>query len=508
MSDFHFIYPWRLLGLLLCPLIFFLSQRAVSAWHDIMDKPFAAALIKGRRPQAKRVLPWILAAGVLALAGPSWQRELPAAFTPENNVMVILQQDLSMLAQDVPPSRHQRMQQKLSALMADMPGSHFGLAVYRASAWLTTPLTRDAEFYNLFLTAQQPTLLPEGDGSGLRQAVALALKNLPSSPEAARAIILVADNVEAADADWLKQQALPLQIWVPGTAAGGPLPEALASQGTDTRLNVARFEQIRDAGIPVTLISPDNDDLMAVRGNIQQSITAQQNSRQDLQWKNSGYLLILPMLLLLLLWRQQLLCLLILALPLLSWTPASNAALLDAWVRPDVQGQMAFDRGDYQAAAQHFEDPLRRGIALYYAGDYASALGAFRQLPATPETLLWAGNSYAQQKDWQQSLNSYDEALSLRPDWTLAQQNREKIAHIVMQLRQKQRERQASQSKEENYDPDEIKNDLKRNEGVNEQELKSVDGTPTPAQQWYDNISLSPGGLLENLYRSSPSEAP
>lgn len=507
MSDFHFLYPWRLLGLLLCPLVFLLAHRTGSAWHDIMEKPFAAALIQGRQPRVKQVLPWLLAVGVLALAGPSWQRELPAAFTPENNVMVIFQQDLSMLAQDVPPSRHQRMQQKLSSLMAEMPGSRFGLVVYRAAAWLTTPLTSDTAFYHLFLMAQQPTLLPPGEGSGLRQAVALAMKNLPSSPTAPRAVILVADNIDATDVEWLREQTLPLQIWVPGTAAGGPMPEAQASLGTETRLNVARFEQIRDAGIPVTLVSPDDDDLIAVRGHIQQSITAQQNSRQDLQWKNSGYLLIVPMLILLLLWRQQCLCLVILISPLFFWSPTSQATLLDAWIRPDVQGQRAFERGDYQAAARHFDDPLRRGIALYYAGDYANALATFRQLPATPETLLWTANSYAQQKAWQQSLNSYDEALSLRPDWALAQKNREKIAHILMQLRQKQRERQASQSEDKNYDPDAIKDDLKPEEGVNVQELKPVAGTPTPAQQWYDNISLSPGGLLENLYRSSPPEA-
>lgn len=508
MSDFHFLYPWRLLGLFLCPLLLLLTARSRSAWHDIMEKPFAAALIKGRQPRAKQILPWLVAMGVLALAGPSWQRDLPAAFTPENNVMVILQQDLSMLAQDLPPNRHQRIQQKLSSLVEAMPGSHFGLVVYRANAWLTTPLTSDAAFFNLFLMAQQPLLLPEGEGSGLRQAVALALKNLPTAPDSPRAIILVADNIAASDANWLSQQSLPVQIWVPGTAAGGPLPEALASRGTDSRLNVARFEQIRDAGVPVTLVSHDEDDLTAIRGNIQQSVTAQQNSRQDLQWKNSGYLFIVPMLLLLLFWRQQSLCLVILISPLLFWSPASEATLLDAWIRPDVQGQRAFDRGDYQAAARHFDDPLRRGIALYYAGDYANALATFRQLPATPETLLWTGNSYAQQKAWQQSLNSYDQALSLRPDWTLAQQNREKIARILMQLRQKQRERQASQSEDKNYDPDAIKDDLKRNEGVNVQELKPVAGTPTPAQQWYDNLSLSPGGMLENLYRRPPAEAP
>ena len=508
MSDFHFLYPWRLLGLLLFPVLYFLAQRSGSAWHRVMEKPFASALIKGQHVRARQVLPWLFGLGVLALAGPSWQRDLPAAFTPENNVMVIMQQDFSMLAQDVPPDRHQRMQQKIAALMAQMPGSHFGLVVYSANAWLTTPLTSDADFYNLFLTAQQPTLVPQEAGSGLRQAIALALKNLPSAPEAPRALILVADNVAQQDVDWLRQQNLPLQIWVAGTANGGRLPEAQASQGIDTRLNVACFEQIRDGGIPVTLVSAEDDDLRAVSGHIQQSVTAQQNSRQDLQWKNSGYLLVIPMLLLLLLWRQQLLCLAVVMLPLLLWSPGSSAALLDAWVRPDVQGQLAFNHGNYEAAAQRFQDPLRRGIAFYYAGDFVSALGAFRQVPATPESLLWIGNCYAQQKSWQQALNSYDQALSLRPEWAMAQENRTKIAHIIMQLRQKERDRQADQHEQKDEDPDAIKHDLKPEQGVNQLDMKPIAGAAPSAEQWYGNLTLSPGGLLENLYRSAPAEAP
>jgi Ca-activated chloride channel family protein len=508
MSDFHFLYPWRLLGLLLCPLLYFLSQRSASGWHRIMEKPFAAALIKGQRLRARNVLPWLIGFGVLALAAPSWQRDLPAAFTPENNVMVILQQDISMLAQDLPPNRHQRMQQKIVTLMSQMPGSQFGLVVYSANAWLTTPLTNDLDFFTLFLQAQQPTLVPQAQGSGLARAVALAQKNLPQASDAPRAIILVADHLTSQEVNWLLQQDLPLQIWVPGTANGGKLPDEFAAQGIDTRLNVTSFEQARDAGMPVTLVSAEDDDLDVVRHNIQQSVTAQQNSRADLQWKNSGYLLIIPMLILLLVWRQQLLCLLVFTLPVILYSPDSSASLLDAWIRPDVQGQLAFNRGDYHAAAQHFQDPLRRGIALYYAEDYVAALGAFQQTAATAESLLWIGNCYAQQKSWQQALNSYDQALSLKPDWLMAQQNRAKIARIIMQLRQKERDRQADQHKQKDEDPDAIKHDLKREQGVNQLDLKPVAGAAPSAEQWYNNLTLSPGGLLENLYHSAPVEKP
>lgn len=508
MSEFHFIYPWRLLGLLLCPLLLLLAQRSASGWHRIMEKPFATALIKGRAQRAARLLPWIVLCGVVGLAGPAWQKALPAGFTPDNNVMVILQQDLSMLAQDLPPSRHQRMQHKISQLMTRLPGSRFGLVVYSADAFLTTPLTRDQAFFDLFLTAQQPRLLPQRNGSDLPQAVSLAVKNLPTAPDAPRAMILVADNLTQQETQWLKQQTLPLQIWVPGTAKGGALPEAVASQGIDTRLNVSRFEQVRDAGIPVTLVASDDGDLDAILSHIEQSVTAQQRTRQDLAWENSGYLCIIPMLLLLLAWRRQLLCLALVVLPLLMVSPSGSATLLDAWIPPDVQGQYAFDRGKFAVAAAHFHDPLRQGIAYYYAGDFTAALGAFQQSPATAESLVWIGNCFARQKSWQQALNSYDQALSLRPDWALAQQNRAKIARIVMQLRQKERDRQADQSSELNYDPDKIENDLSQDQGVQQQMLLPVTAGAPSADKWYENVTLSPGGLLENLYHSAPAEEP
>jgi len=90
MSDFHFLYPWRLLGLVLCLALWAVPVASASAWQRIMDKPFARALIIGRTRRLTRVAPWLFAFGVVALAGPSWQRELPAALTPESNVMVIL----------------------------------------------------------------------------------------------------------------------------------------------------------------------------------------------------------------------------------------------------------------------------------------------------------------------------------------------------------------------------------------------------------------------------------
>ncbi|MGU3413312.1 tetratricopeptide repeat protein [Enterobacteriaceae bacterium C34A] len=503
MSDFHFIYPWRLLGLIVAAMLILIPSAQSSAWTRIMDKPFAQALLIGRKTRLAQVLPWLFALGVIALAGPTWQRELPAALTPESNVMVVMQQDLAMYAQDLAPSRNERMQSKISQLMEQSPGARYGLVVYSNQAFVTTPLTSDPQFFSLFLHAQNPSLMPEGEGSGLKQAIDLALKN---SPQAPRSLILVADTLSEADAAYLEKLDTPLQIWVPGTAAGGPLPEQYASRGIDTRLNVERFSAVREAGIPVTLVTADNSDLPVVQSHIQQSITAQNNARSDLHWKNSGWLLAIPMLILLFFWRRQLICVAF-VMPMLFWSSHSEAAWLDAWINPDVQGQHAFDKGEYQQAAEHFRDPLWQGIAWYNAGNFPAAVGAFRRAEQTPDTLLWTGNALAQQKQWQAALDVYDQALSLRPDWKLALDNREKISHIVMQLRQKQREAEQEQGDDMDDGPDKIVKDLKKGQGVKQKDIGAVDGGAPQLNQWYENLQVSPSGLLESLYRNGAQGA-
>lgn len=503
MSDFHFIYPWRLLGLMVAALLGLMPYAQASAWQRIMDKPFANALIIGRTKRLTQVLPWLFALGVIALAGPSWQRELPAALTPESNVMVVMQQDLPMYAQDLAPSRNERMQSKISSLMAQSPGARFGLVVYSNQAFVTTPLTQDPQFFSLFLHAQKPSLMPEGNGSGLKQAIALAIKNSPASP---RSLILVADTLSDADAAYLEKLDMPLQIWVPGTAAGGTLPEQYASRGIDTRLNVERFSAVREAGIPVTLVTGDDSDLQVVQSHIQQSLTQQNNARNDLHWKNSGWILVIPMLILLFFWRRQLICI-ALVMPMLFWSSHSEAAWLDAWVSPDIQGQHAFAKGEYQQAAEHFRDPLWQGIAWYNAGNFPAAVNAFRRAPQTPETLLWTGNSLAQQKQWQQALDTYDLALSLRPNWQMALENREKISHIIMQLRLKKRESEQEQgNNQDDEGPDKVLKDLKKGQGVKQKDIGAINSTSPQLNQWFENLQVSPSGLLESLYRNGAQE--
>jgi Ca-activated chloride channel homolog len=74
-------------------------------------------------------------------------------------------------------------------------------------------------------------------------------------------------------------------------------------------------------------------------------------------------------------------------------------------------------------AAKAFGDPYRRGVALYRAGEFKDAAAAFATV-ATPECAFDRGNALMMQGKYAEAVTSYDRALSLRPGWTMAADNR------------------------------------------------------------------------------------
>ena len=51
------------------------------------------------------------------------------------------------------------------------------------------------------------------------------------------------------------------------------------------------------------------------------------------------------------------------------------------WFTPDQQGQQLMRRGDYQAAAETFRDPMRQGVAWFRAGEFEASERAFARVP-------------------------------------------------------------------------------------------------------------------------------
>lgn len=94
------------------------------------------------------------------------------------------------------------------------------------------------------------------------------------------------------------------------------------------------------------------------------------------------------------------------------------------WLTPDQQGQRLFLRGEYQQAANAFDDPMWRGTAWYRAGEFEQAAAEFSR-GSTPQAEFNTGNAWLMLGKYDLAIASYDRALKKRPDWTEAKENRD-----------------------------------------------------------------------------------
>lgn len=93
------------------------------------------------------------------------------------------------------------------------------------------------------------------------------------------------------------------------------------------------------------------------------------------------------------------------------------------WSSPDQRADRLFREGRFDDAAKEYQDPYRRGVAFYRAANFKEAAATFATL-ATPEAAYDRGNSQMMLGKYADAITSYDRALSLRPGWKDAQENK------------------------------------------------------------------------------------
>ncbi len=104
--------------------------------------------------------------------------------------------------------------------------------------------------------------------------------------------------------------------------------------------------------------------------------------------------------------------LLVLALSLLGLGCAPS---WDWFLTPDQQGRLWLERGDPIRAARSFEDPLRKGLAYYEAGDWASAAGALAPLESVEGRFQYA-NALARLERLPEAIDAYESVLAQSPE--------------------------------------------------------------------------------------------
>lgn len=414
VAGLHLLRPWWLLAL---PALAWGGWRwrrrhAAGAWEGVVDPGLRDRLLEPV-PARRRWLawwPWCAAAlAILALAGPSWRRAPQPLWEAKAPLVVAFDLSPAMLATDLPPSRLTRARAKVATLLRERRGGEAGLLVYAGDAYTVAPLTDDPANVAVFLDALAPDIMPGQAGvpgepvaADAAAAIARAAGLLRQAGFEQGDILLVSGSALDAAASTAAARAsgdgyrVSVLDAVPARARAtsrGPGAVAAAGRGRSARLG------------------PGDDDLAAL-GVLDAAArgTTAHGREGGASWRDDGYWLLLPLLVLgaFAFRRNGAIAVLALCL-LLPWRPA-GAQGIDWWRRAD----------------QDAHRQIERGAQAYHAGDYAAATRAWNGVPGA-DAAYNRGNALARQGQYEEAIAAYDRALRERPGMADAIANRKAV---------------------------------------------------------------------------------
>ena len=300
LASFHFLRPaWLLLLLPAAWVVWRLARRSNPklAYRDEIAEHLLVHIVVAPR-QRPKVRPlgviaglWLI--GIIALAGPAWQRQ-PAAFGEETSgLMIVMKFSRSMEAGDLLPSRLERARLKVNDLLALRGGSPTGLIAYSGSAHQVMPMTTDGEIIGHMLEALSPDVMPE-EGDRLADAVAMARDAIANSENRSGSILVIADAVSG---EQLPQLEALRDGGLPGT-------QFLAIAADRSTLEPSGLAGAAKAlGSTISVIEADDSDVQAIQRRSESALAF--GTGEDELWRDEGIVL-LPLLALgMLFWARR-----------------------------------------------------------------------------------------------------------------------------------------------------------------------------------------------------------
>jgi Ca-activated chloride channel homolog len=515
IADLHFLRPWWLLALLAPALILWLAARSDDIrdrWKGmiaphLLDKLIVEASRRGRI-NPSWLLAGLMALGIVGAAGPTWQREAPPFV--EDTAPLVIAVDLSptMDAIDISPSRIERAKLKIRDILAARPGAKTAILAYAGTAHLVVPLTEDVSLIESYSDALATRIMPN---PGKNTPAALSLANgLFKTEGMTGTILFLTDGIEPAGLDALKSAAAnSIVILGIGTAEGGPVKTSDGNFLTNAsggrllpKLDLEALKQVQSAtGADVATISDDDTDVRWIIQRVSTNFSDAKASEGN-RWRDAGWWLVAPVALLMAFsfrrgWVVKV-GVLLLAIRLLTPATAEAAGFLDLWLTPDQQGRLAFEQGDFEKAADHFRDPVWKGVALYRAGRFQDALDAFAAID-TAESWYNQGNTLLHLGKFKEAVDAYHKAIEKRKDWPDAQAD---LIIAERLLKEEQDKEQEQQEQEPNQKPDSIQFDDKGKRGK-EGQISIAEQT---SEMWMKNIQVSPADLMARKFALEAQE--
>lgn len=514
--QFHFLRPEWLIGLIILPIMWLVlntRSKQTNDWGKSIDPTLLAHLTPSSASKHKRVrhnsLLIALGFSVLAMAGPTWQEKPQPVIEVNDNMVVILDLSISMLATDTAPNRLVRTKQKLQDLLNQRKEGNTALIAFSGDSHVVTPLTDDTKTIIANLPALDPFVMPV-IGSRPDLAITQAIALLEQGGATRGRIILMTDGVEPHQAerinDALDKKNISLSILAAGSKNGAPinLPDnrGYLKDGDQVVIPKTDFSKL------ASLASKNNGDMLAIalddsdleRLDISGDRLVQQKLEESEQgldkrfdaWEDMGYVFVLVILpFALLAYRQgALLLLLVIIYPheksyAFEWE--------DLWQTADQQAQRLLEQGKVNQAAEKFKDPNHKAYAQYQAGQYEQSAESYslRSLSSQSQpqetnnsdlnltNQYNLGNALAKQQKFEEAIAAYDSVLEQNPDHEDAKFNKQLVEQILEQAQdsesqsdQNQQNQDSSQEQQDNQSSDQQNSD---DQNQSEQDQNNAD---------------------------------
>ncbi|MEZ8273784.1 VWA domain-containing protein [Vibrio splendidus] len=460
MSNFTFICPYWFLALAVLPAIWWLSKR--QSKQGLLASHIARYLApESSRPSKNRStyfgVWWLV--GVIALAGPSFEKNEQPSFEKTQARVVIMDMSMSMYATDIKPNRLTQARYKALDLLSLWKEGLTGMVAYAGDAYTISPLTSDINTIKNLVPNLSPDIMPF-QGGDAASAVKLAIEMMTRAHIYQSDLVLIGDDIDAQEKKDIESLLFgsnwTLSVLAVGTESGAPisLPSGSMLQTDSGQTVVAKtnLDNMRDltrrSGGTFTEVQFNNSDVEHIANYLDRVATTSEVTKTNNSLNtrvNNGFWL-LPFLLLpaLGLFRKGVIwC----GLAVLVSFSQPNTAFANPWKTDDQVGYQLYQDEDFQRASEQFEQQEWKGIAQYKAGDFEAAEQTLQGLSGEDARYNLA-NAQAKQGKYDQAIEEYQRILESNPEHAYAKKNLEIVEQA--QKQQQQQQQDDSESKDQN----------------------------------------------------------
>jgi len=512
IEHFHFIRPYFLLLLFVViglMWVLYKHTQKNNAWSDFCDPQLLSFLLVGTEKKASKIpLLLMFIVGVLivvAMAGPTWKKLPQAVYKKEAARVFILDLSRSMDATDVQPNRASRAKLKLIDLLKASNEGQVALIVYAAEPHIVSPLTDDSETIAAMIPSLSTAIMP-AQGSRTDRAILKAAQLLTQAGSFDGEIILLGDGSNGAKAieaaEKVAQGGYSFHVMGVGTEQGSPIPVRSGGFLKDKsgaivipKLNRSGLKELALAGSGryIDLAVDDSDVEVMIQDTLNTQVSQDNPLTREVDlWQDEGHwFLIFALPFAALGFRRGWLTVVVFSVCYLPQGDLYAFEWKDMWQTKDQQAQERMKSGDFEQAAQLYENQNWKGAALYKNGNFEQAADAFAESSSFQSNYNRA-NALARQGRLEEAIEAYDEVLKVQSEHEDATFNKELVKNILDNQKQKpagdeknpkdqngegedQQEQESKQQQQSNADQSESDEQEQQNQSQSNQENEEQD---------------------------------